>query len=171
LLKRTGAYAQILRDRPASTEDDGLRSWTDKVRELGKNWRESLYSVHNFDDLTGEWRTVCESFTLRLSEVRNQRVLCEALMKLVAASDEASGVGAPKDRPKDEYNPVQEVGADLLTESGTLCGEIDRSRLRVLPRMHTPQNGLTERSLSHNLSLCDPSEVTQSMATQTISSN
>jgi len=38
---------------------------------------------------------------------------------------------------------------------GTLCHEIDRTRLRVLPKMHTPQNGLTDRSLSLNLSLCD----------------
>jgi hypothetical protein len=47
----------------------------------------------------------------------------------------------------------------LLENQGTLCWEIDSSRLMVLPRMHTPQNGLTDRSLSLYLSLCDPCEV------------
>src|ERR1039457_6550679 len=82
-------------------------------------------------------------------------------MKLAAAADEAcEGVGAPKNQAAGEYGTLTDVGSALLRESGTLCTTIDQSRLRVLPRMHTPQNGLTERSLSHYLSLCDASEVT-----------
>jgi len=81
-------------------------------------------------------------------------------MKLVAVADEAcEGVGAPKDQARED-DPLQDLGADLLAEYGTLCLEIDPSRLRVLSRMHTPQNGLTERSLSLYLSLCEASEVT-----------
>ena len=47
-----------------------------------------------------------------------------------------------------------------LQSSDTLCSkEIHVTRLRVLPRMHTPQSGLTDRSLSLYLSLLDPCEV------------
>lgn len=82
-------------------------------------------------------------------------------MKLVAVADEAcEGVGAPRDQTADQSDRFLDSGYGLLTELGTLSAEIDRSRLRVLPRMHTPQNGLTERSLSLHLPLCDASEVT-----------
>jgi len=51
----------------------------------------------------------------------------------------------------------------LLSQSvahgATLCQEIHPSRGRVLPRMHTPQTGLTVRSLSHHLAYCPPSDI------------
>jgi hypothetical protein len=37
--------------------------------------------------------------------------------------------------------------------------EIDRTRLRVLPKMHAPRKGLTVRSLSHHLALCSGDEI------------
>jgi hypothetical protein len=162
LLKRTGAYAQLLRDwPPGPSQGDALKAWTDKVHDLGEKWRRFLRSGGSLDDLDGEWLIVCQSFPVPLGETRDRRTLCEALMKLAAAADEAcEGVGAPKNQAAGEYGTLTDVGSALLRESGTLCTTIDQSRLRVLPRMHTPQNGLTERSLSHYLSLCDASEVT-----------
>ena len=41
----------------------------------------------------------------------------------------------------------------------TLCRDIHPSRGRVLPKMHTPQNGLTVRSLSHNLGFCETPDI------------
>jgi hypothetical protein len=162
LLRRTGAYAQLLRDWPPEPpQDHTLKAWTDNVYELGEKWRKSWNSwesSQSFDGLAKEWQIVCQSFAIPLKETGDQRTLCEALMKLVAVADEASeGVG---DQAADEDDSLLYVGSMLLTQSGTLCTEIDQSRLRVLPRMHTPQNGLTERSLSLYLSLCEASEVT-----------
>jgi hypothetical protein len=158
LLKRSGAYAQLLRDWPPS-KDRTLSIWAARVRKLGEKWQRSQPKDYP-DDLEGEWQVVCQSFAIPLKELREQRALCEALMKLVAVADEAcEGVGAPKDQARED-DPLQDLGADLLAEYGTLCLEIDPSRLRVLSRMHTPQNGLTERSLSLYLSLCEASEVT-----------
>jgi len=133
------------------------------VRDLGGDWKKCwrLGKPESFDELAREWQTVRQAFALPLGKTRDQRSLCEALVKLVAVADQAcEGVGAAKDQLAGEYNPIQDVGADLLVKAGTLCSWIDPSRLRVLPRMHTPQNGLTERSLSRYLSLCDASEVT-----------
>jgi predicted amidohydrolase len=115
----------------------------------------------SFDGLASEWQIVCQSFGLSLTEARDNRALCVVLMQLVATADEASeGVGAPMDQAADGDDDLIDLGSIRLTQSGTLCLEIDPSRLRVLPRMHTPQNGLTERSLSLYLSLCEASEVT-----------
>jgi hypothetical protein len=89
----------------------------------------------------------------------SNRPLLDALIKVLAVADQAAeGVGAPIDDQTVLDDGFLDVGSDLFYR-GTLCSEIPVSRLRVLPRMHTPQNGLTERSLSRYLSLCDPSEV------------
>ena len=50
---------------------------------------------------------------------------------------------------------------ELLSRMGhySLGDEIDAGRVRVLPKMHTPQTGLTIRSFSMYLALCNPSEV------------
>lgn len=42
----------------------------------------------------------------------------------------------------------------------TLCLHIPASKLTVLPKMHTPQSGITIRSLSHHLSLMTGADVT-----------
>jgi hypothetical protein len=89
----------------------------------------------------------------------SNRPLLEALIKVLAVADQASeGVGAPINDQTLLDDGFLDVASDLF-DSGTLCSSIHVSRLRVLPRMHTPQNGLTDRSLSLYLSLCDPSEV------------
>ncbi|MGA2597175.1 MAG: hypothetical protein ABSH09_09320 [Bryobacteraceae bacterium] len=51
--------------------------------------------------------------------------------------------------------------AELLSRVGhhSLGDEIDAGRVRVLPKMHTPQMGLTIRSFAMYLALCSPSEV------------
>jgi len=157
LLKRSGAYAQLLRDWPPA-KDATLAAWTANVREMGGIWRQGWL---HFGGMASEWRVVCQSFGLSLQAVSDNRALCEALMKLVATADEASeGVGAPMDQAADGDDDLLDLASVRLTQSGTLCAYIDPSRLRVLPRMHTPQNGLTERSLSLYLSLCEASEVT-----------
>jgi len=156
LLKRTGGYVQLLRDWPAASGRT-LDSWTAEVRELGMKWR---LDWSGFRALANEWQIVCNSFGLTLGQVSGEAKLCLALMTIAVVADEAfKGVVAPIDQVADVDDMLDE-GSVCLTQSGTLCIHIDPSRLRVLPRMHTPQNGLTERSLSRYLSLCDASEVT-----------
>src|SRR5580658_4672868 len=71
LLKRTRAYAQLLRNWPPNpANDDALKAWSDKVRELGMRWRRFLQSGGPFDDLAGEWQTICQSFELPLAHTR-----------------------------------------------------------------------------------------------------
>ncbi len=114
----------------------------------------------SFTDLDTEWQEVLESFDLPLNQVSWQSPLCEALIRLIAVADEASeSVGAPLLEDEDAADRFFKVAMANLQSIDTLCDEIDGTRLRVLPRMHTPQSGLTERSLSLYLSLLDPCEV------------
>lgn len=161
LMKRTGAYTKLLQDWPPDrSAGRTLENWTSTVRELGKAWGTAWRTQQPFDGLGAEWGQLCESFALRLNDVPSDRSLCEALMKLVAVADEASeNVGAPADEEADN-DFLLFAASQYLANAGTLCREIDCTRLTVLPRMHTPQNGLIDRSLSLYLSMRDPSEVT-----------
>jgi hypothetical protein len=85
----------------------------------------------------------------------------EACLQILAAADEASaGVGV-----LDPENPADEFGQKAMgllaidRSATTLCVEIDPSRALVLPKMHTPQVGMSIRSLSHHLAYCDAGEV------------
>src|ERR1039457_3357088 len=50
LLKRSGAYAHVLRDWPPSTVG-GLGTWTSGVRELGIKWRSTAQTGLSFAEL------------------------------------------------------------------------------------------------------------------------
>jgi hypothetical protein len=108
------------------------------------------------------WKTVLEYKDTRLDSIYDQRDLCEALMQLCAIADSASfAVGLPTSSDAD-HDRFYEHAAELLftTEGGsTLCESIHTTRVRVLPKMHTPQTGLTIRSFSHHLALCGTDEM------------
>ena len=82
----------------------------------------------------------------------------------MAAADEGStGIGMPGKTT----DPFEEKVRDLFfsqTRSGepnaTVCTSlISTAKFSVLPKSHTPQSGMTIRSLSHNLALCPGGEV------------
>ncbi len=137
-----------------------LEKWTSGVRGLGEKWRTACRQQHPFKELDAEWQLVCKAFGLLLHSVNQNRSLLVALMKLVAVADEASeSVGAPLGREAGADDYFLAVASKLLEDTGSLCRETHWSRVRVLPRMHTPQNGPTDRSFSFYLSLCDSLEV------------
>ena len=81
--------------------------------------------------------------------------------------DFQSIVGKPwKAYTDDRPNPLslllpEDAGADLLQDGlQTLCIHVPADRVRVLPKQRTPQSGLTLRSLTHNLALCESTQVT-----------
>jgi predicted amidohydrolase len=158
LLKQTGVYLKTLHEWPPDRSgEDAVARWAAKVRELGRAWRTTPL-LKGFDGLKTEWEVLCNSWDRLLWTVEKNRPLCEALITLIAVADEASeGAGSPPDPDEDdEFLRTSRRFAAF----GSLRVETDEVRLRVLPRMHTPQNGLTDRSLSLYLSLCDAGEVT-----------
>jgi hypothetical protein len=89
-----------------------------------------------------------------VADILKNRPVCEALLQLVAVSDECCvNVGLPSVEPLNDFEDL--ANSVLEANSGaTLGAEVDRSRCIVHPKMHTPQKGITIRSLSHNLALC-----------------
>ena len=90
--------------------------------------------------------------------------LCRALLELHALADMASaGFGIPGSCAEPG---IGMRARQLLLYRGTLS-EFSVDRVRVLPKMRTPQTGLTIRSLSHNLAI-DRSEVKVKWQTSTM---
>jgi len=136
--------------------------WSRWIKDIGKEWRDAAIANKQPPPKVKEWwACLLHHRNTRLSGVSKYPDLWRALLQLCAAADEAcDGVGIPSGDGS-QGNPF-EVDANLLLvhrDGASLCRDIDPSRARVLPKLHTPRNGLTIRSLSHNLALCPPSEI------------
>ncbi|WP_433974962.1 hypothetical protein [Tunturiibacter lichenicola] len=159
LLTRKGAYASMLKKWPPKI---GSRNWVDEVRDTGQAWRKSWPTTPN--GIVSRWDSLMKgagSTTLR--GLSNDRQLVEDLVFLCACSDEACsrvGLPSPSEDSAEEafYNHAFELIEDGKHGS-TLCEEVHPDNARVLPKMHTPQSGLTIRSLSLHLSLITTDEI------------
>jgi hypothetical protein len=179
-LHRSGAYSTIFTGSPAD------RKWSLMTRDTGVSWRRAWAQSSNqkmqFPDNVAKWWDTVQQAALSgipMSKVRSDEKLALTLLSICVCADEASsGVGIPISNPEmprfEEAKQVISPGsapafdkfqfhADrlLLPKAGgsSLCARIHHSKLRVLPKMHTPQSGLTMRAFSHHLALCMPNEV------------
>ncbi|HEY6391905.1 MAG TPA: hypothetical protein VIX89_11550 [Bryobacteraceae bacterium] len=110
------------------------------------------------------WKVIIENWNMPVPSIEEDTSLCQSILQLCAAADEASvGVGNPHPDDQHRIDERFQYRADELlarNEHGSSLGdEVHPSRARVLPKMHTPWNGLTIRSLSFYLSLCNIEEV------------
>jgi hypothetical protein len=173
LLQKSGAYKLVLQKWPPKA----LGPWVETVRGLGLDWRAQWLTSRSMPaQVASWWNTILQSQTSTIASIRQNDTLCGALLQLSAAADEASsGFGVPpgeqlralrvsSGEPDDvtrniirQANLVLEL--DKAASGSTLCKHIHPSRLRVLPKLHVPQNGLTIRSLSRNLALCTGEEI------------
>jgi hypothetical protein len=110
------------------------------------------------------WGNIMRLARTPIHEVPKHLGLCQDILELCAIADEAcQGIGSPLDGNESDvdeeflYHAAGLLHRDLPGSS--VCDVIHSSRLRVLPKMHTPQNGLTIRSLSLYVCLCAPNEV------------
>lgn len=82
--------------------------------------------------------------------------LCEALLALLAVSDETcAGVAAARDPVRTAGYRFRARADELLARSGSLS-RIPAHRLRVLPKVRIPPGGISFRSLSRYLCLRGP---------------
>jgi hypothetical protein len=166
-IQKSGIYTLILNEWPPTVESgETTEKWAEKMGRLGKRWRE----LAGRDEpraptyVANHWRLLMGATSSTFSRLREDRSLAHALFELAAIADEASaGVGLPRSPSgASTYGKFYRLARRQLlpTENGsTLCMEIDRTRLRVLPKMHAPRQGLTIRSLSHHLALCSGDEI------------
>jgi len=113
---------------------------------------------------------LAEGGEIRVTELRpgaslkeEQRALAtdivRALVLLVAVADEACvGIGLQREG-QDNFIRFSDFWLHKYKRGESLCQRISRSKLRVLPKQHTPQRGMTLRSLTHNLALLPRTDV------------
>lgn len=139
-------------------------------------------STRAIRDVARCWSIVGKSHKLELTAIRSDKSLWSALVMLIAFTDEAcSGCGVPSMRvtthdgfrEKDHfeiyvqsmlYYQLRQAEADRsrnLTRitPATLCRIVNPSKASALPKLHTPLNGVTIRSMTHNLALVQGSAV------------
>ncbi len=165
-----------------------LHHWTEMIRKLGSEWwlAASLAigkpsgqvkppkTVHDW------WRTVIKDPTISIADLESDLIddrvpFWNALLQLCSAADEACfAIGFAESSPYAINLPAGALRPDtdmlwaaskrlisqrFWNQPPTLTRDIKSSAAVVLPKMHTPQSGITLRSISHNLALIRASEV------------
>ena len=161
LLQDSGAYRHVLDTWPPVDRCPGRdpAKWVAFVRDVGLRWRQSCVQQTRTapQEVANWWSEVAAVRDVPVRDLLNHRVACEAILHLCAAADEAAlGVGLPAPAAVGPDDFASE-SVSLLRKNdrrATLCRDVPPSRVLVLPKLHTPQNGITIRSLSHNLALC-----------------
>jgi hypothetical protein len=161
LLQESGAYTKVISNWPPNGYKGSPQIWAKEIQVIGSKWRESAISnLRPPLSVNTWWRTVLARKNFPIARISSDPNLYESLLQLCAASDEAcAGVGITG-ADSDEF----ERQAQLLLErtdppGSTLCRGIRTSKIRVLPKLHTPQSGMTVRSLTHHLALCGSGDV------------
>ncbi len=170
LLRESGAYERVvaLDDSRVAIDDSRVpdEQRPASAQDIAKAWRKSLddaSSATRISDMPVPPAEVAEIWTellqgdhglhrLRESETRT----VTAVVKLLAIADEtcvAFGIRTNKGAlAQAQYRLVDK-------EFRSLCWEVDVDAACVLPKQHTPQRGMTLRSLTHHLALIPPSGV------------
>jgi predicted amidohydrolase len=162
LLSKSGGYCAVLDARWAPDgcfgSDSGLK-WHANVKRVAESWRNRCLDIAKPpEEVASLWGRVTAKKDLRVDELEHDWELCCDLLTLVAISDEACEGAGLRRRPveRDDFVRLTSRLLTMSSEKGpaTLCLEIHPTKAQVLPKLHTPQSGLTMRSLSHHLALC-----------------
>ena len=174
ILQSSGAYSRVIESHGAQQSKETSNKRAIRIRKVGKAWSEAFEPGGKVpSEVKDLWTKVFINRNVWLSDLGNDTASdCRnALIDLLSIADEAGvELGIYK------FDPKQREGGGLSefrfqaesvfvnsmsakTGGATLCREIHPSRARVLPKMHTPQSGLTIRSLSHHLGYCPGSDM------------
>lgn len=154
LLARGGAYASILKTWPPSGAA-GL--WTAKVKKIAKQWRRAWQKTPT--EVVMGWALLKKYAYLPIHQICQDKRLLENLMLLSSVADETCvHAGIPirwtsSGAQESEFYLKAQRLIRPKARGSTLCERISPTRVRVLPKMHTPQSGMTIRSISLNLAL------------------
>ena len=153
VLGRSEAYRFAL-SPPGGVEWPPARipGWADAVSDAGQRWSAWVEDGTGAvpDLLAQEWEVFREAAGTPLEDLTEGRDwrLCEALLTLHAIADEAcAGLGVALDASAGHGFVFRARGRELLARTGSLA-RVPPPLLRVLPKLRTPANGTSLRSLS-----------------------
>jgi hypothetical protein len=156
ILKKSGAYTDLIHKGPPYKTVGPLG-----IRQIGKDWRLAAAKGTPIPaEVVTWWRQILASREVELGQDRLPQKTINALLSLCAAADQAcAGVGVPGADGRIAGDQFEREAVLKLVETDTLCDRVSASRVRVLPKLHTPQSGITLRSLTHHLALCATGDV------------
>jgi hypothetical protein len=161
ILERSQAYRFVLSPPPgAKWPPTHTPSWADAVVDAGRRWGAWIEEKNGPvpELLSREWEVFREAANVALAQVGEGRDwrLCQALFTLHAIADEAcAGLGAALDAFDGDGSVYRARGRELLGRTGSLA-RIPSQLMRVLPKVRTPPNGTSLRSLSRYASVHGP---------------
>lgn len=172
VLLKTGAYTAIVDlQSGASSPILDTRTWPDEADRNGKEWRRSLDSDTQLqppDLVSDSWRSLVAHANTPVHLLRRlssnpaspARTAASALIALCTIADSASrDIGTPTLDSLSGFARRTERYLMLHRQQSVCSPSVSSATARVLPKQHTPQRGLTLRSLSHHLALVPVSEV------------
>lgn len=162
ILQRSGSYALVVEDAPPHLKGVTSPERVARVIKIASEWRLSATGSRGLPpEVLKWWATLISHLGRPLARVAASGSCFACILNLLAAADEASfgvGIGSLSGDGKSKRDPFLEQAEALLIKSyavgSSLCQKIHPSRARILPKMHTAQNGLTIRSFSHYLAYC-----------------
>lgn len=160
ILRHADAYREVVGSWPPREYAHRPDEWRERIQGVGARWRAASTTRRGGlpEPIARWWKCIERARRVRIKAVARDRALCEALLQLVSAADEASaraGVWEENRKPDEfSWNALRRL---LLRDS--LAKEIDPTRAVVFPKFHTPQRGITSRSLTHYLALHEPKDV------------
>lgn len=161
ILEESGAYRNVV-DPPGDWPPSLNEHWADEINNEGETWRQTEFDNGGvFSEKLEKifsMLIICEE--LPIHEIGDQDCweLCKAILELHALADAAcAGIGLPLDHESIQNGqvntldlPLHRKAFYLLFTRGSLS-TVDVAQARILPKMRTPQVGISLRSLSHHL--------------------
>jgi hypothetical protein len=157
LMLKSGAYAHAV----SGWQRNGLADWVKNLKDIGYAWH---MTPDQPPDKVREWyQNFRDKKSVYVQDICRDSDLCCTLIQLCSAADEACiGIGCT---PRNKDDAFREAASARLADTAlfydvsTLCKKVHHSTVRVLPKLHTPQSGITIRSLTHNVALCPAGDV------------
>jgi hypothetical protein len=158
VLQKSGAYTRVVTKWPPGGKRSS-KAWVEEIAAVADRWRKDCLLGKVPAEVRLWWSIVASSQNATLQDINQNGAVCDALLQLCAVADEAAnGVGIPSGDGA-TGNEFEWRANEMLLFTSTLCQLVHPSRVRVLPKLHTPQNGLTIRSLSHHLAFIAGGEI------------
>ncbi len=163
VLQKADAYSTVIASWPPkglTTED-----WQKQAEGIARAWRSRSASLNSTPKaVAGWWGVVRKHEATPIEQVRDKPDLCQALLQICCVADEAAAGAGIVPGPGETRDPFQRACWHALSVDhamgSTLCREVKSGLVGVMPKLHTPQSGLTLRSLTHHLALINRSDVT-----------
>jgi len=162
LLQKSGAYINVIEKWPVSKH----RNWANLITTISRDWKAASTNPKRKcpQQVLDWWIVIITHSNLAIDEIVDNKPVWLSLIGLCCAADSVcEGVGFLGEKVWTDAFLLKTVNRLWKCmydhQPSTLCKNIHHSKVVVLPKVHTPQKGITLRSISHNLALSESADI------------